>query len=282
MAAVLLVGAPGCALERAGIGGGRDGGRVPDPIDAGETRLDAGGPSDAGPTDAGDPGARDAGPPDPGAPDAGVDAGPPDAGVPPLCPDVPELVACYALDGDALDRGPRGNDLTATGITWLPDGGAQLRNASGLVAPYRSELDHSSTTILAWVRVDSIPPAGRAAILDRDGLFGIFVFPNGELRCSISSTTWAVAPAALRAGEWQHVACVAEGTTVQLYVGGARVATGSASPLTITTMPALNLGENGPAGDDQLNGALDDVRIFDAQWNAAKVLEDAMWGRRRG
>lgn len=279
IAALLVLGGPGCVLDRVGIGGGgRDGGG-PSGIDAGPPSD--GGASDAGALDAGDAGALDGGALDAGPPDAGTDAGPPDAGLPPLCSTATDLVACYPFDGDAQDYGPRGNHLTATGVMFPSGGGVALDAASGLSIAHRNELVHASTTMVGWVRVDTLPASGRAGVLDRDGQYGIFVHPGGELRCSIATAAsgQAIAAAAVRAGEWHHVACVAEGTTLRLYVDGVQVATAPAAASRTPGASPLHLGENAPDGNDQLVGALDDVRIYDAEWDAPKVIQDAQWGR---
>ncbi|WP_236519435.1 LamG domain-containing protein [Sandaracinus amylolyticus] len=251
----------GCALERIGI--------VPyaSPRDGGAQR-------DAGTIDPGDAGTIDV--------DAGSnDAGSPDAGRHPLCADDPALVACYPFDGDARDHGPRANDLLVTGVGWDPDGGMVLGAASSAVVATRPELAHTETSILAWVRLDSLPLTGRVGLVDHDGQYGIFVHPGGELRCAITiaGSGWAMAAAVIGAREWHHVACVAEQATLRLYVDGREVAT---TPAAMTRTPgssALYVGENGPTGDDQLIGAIDDLRIWDEPFTAQQVAADERAGR---
>jgi hypothetical protein len=266
----------GCALDREGSS--------PRVLDK-RTHLDAGALHDEDDEAHGDPATDaavfDAAPGEDAAiadADAALDV---DAGPAPLCGDDPSLVACYPFDGDALDHGPRGNHLAATQVSWEPSSGVLLQAASGLVRAHRAELSHRKTTLLVWARVDVMPTAGRAGIVDHDGQYGLFVHPGGELRCSnaIAGAGVASAPAALQQGRWQHIACVAEGTTSRLYVDGVMVAS---VPCASTRTPGegpLHVGENGPTGDDQLVGAIDDLRIWDAEWTASEVAADARRGR---
>jgi len=65
----------------------------------------------------------------------------------------------------------------------------------------------------------------------------------------------------LRAGVWTHFACTLGDGEVRLYRDGAQV---DASPQSgIPDMPAgIWLAENGFEGDDQLVGAIDQVRVW--------------------
>jgi hypothetical protein len=210
--------------------------------------------------------------------DATQDAGTPDAGRPPLlCGDDPALVACFPFDADTFDHGPRGNHLVSTDVSFEPGGGVLLNAGSGLVRADRAELHHSETTLLLWVRVDAMPTSGRAGIVDHDGQYGMFVHPGGELHCAlgIAGASALIVPGALKEKQWQHVGCVAEGTMVHLYVDGKLVASGPASSTRTPGASPLQVGENAPDGADQLIGAIDNLRIWDAQWTAEQVADDA-------
>ncbi|WP_169791638.1 LamG domain-containing protein [Sandaracinus amylolyticus] len=252
----------GCGLERVGIvpyGSPRDGG----------ARVDASAPVDAGGGASTDAGVN------------GVDAGPPDAGRGPACGDDPALVACYPFDGDALDHGPRANDLAVSGVSWDPSGGMALGVTSSAVVATRPELAHAETTVLAWLRVDAMPAVGRAGIVDHDGQYGLFVHPGGELRCAITiaGSGWAMAAAVIEAGRWHHVACVVEDATLRLYVDGREVATAPASTSRAPGSSALYVGENGPTGDDQLIGAIDDLQIWDKPLTGQEIAAVVRDGR---
>jgi hypothetical protein len=225
-------------------------------------------PRDGGFDAAGSEQSADASAPEPDA------AQPVDAGMP-LCSHDPALVVCYPFDGDALDHGPRGNDLTVDMVSWDPSGGVLLSSASTLSREHRPELVHTNVTALLWVRVDDMPATGRAGIVDHDGQFGIFVHPGGELRCNIAGSGAMSAQNALQEGQWHHVACLSEGAHAHLYVDGTEVATVAGTTNRTPAESALHVGENSPDGNDQLIGAIDNLRILDAEWSAAQVAEDA-------
>jgi hypothetical protein len=265
---IATLGGAGCLLETGGSGSGAlDASMSIDPSDA---------PPDASSPDAG---ANDASAPPGDAaldPDARIPGGDvPDAGRP-LCSDDPALVACYPLDGDALDHGPRGNDLHATAITWDPRGGAVLSAQSKLFCPNGPALSHVARTLVAWVRIDALA-SGRAGILDRDREYGLFAHAGGELRCAmaISAAGWVSAPAALQLGRWHHVACIAQRDRLELYVDGVLAASAAGSGAAPANATPLHLGADSPSGQDPLVGALDDVRIWDLAWPPEQVAADA-------
>jgi hypothetical protein len=210
-----------------------------------------------------------------------LEAGPPDAGGSSLCSDDPALVVCYPFDGDALDHGPRENHLDATAVGWDPGGGVLLNASSGLVRAHRAELSHDLTTIVTWVRVDVMPAAGRSVILDHDGQYGMFVHPGGELRCALGIVGAAVLskPDVLEEGQWHHVACLAEDGKARLYVDGQEQANTDAPNMPVPGASPLQVGENAPTGADQLIGAIDDLRIIEAEWTKEEVEADAARGR---
>lgn len=264
---VLVALLAGCSLDRAGRAAEVDPG--PDAVvDAGapDTGRSDGGSSDGGPSDAGPP-----------------DGGPPDAYVPPvLCPPDPDLVACWPLDGDGVDHGTRANDLAVASVTWEPGGGVRLDASSGLVRTARPELRHTHLSVDAWVRVDAFPaPGARAGVVDHDGQLGIFVGPDGELRCAaaIVGGTVVSVPGVLVAGTWHHVACIGDGANAVLYVDGSARGSIAASATGTAADTPLHLGENAPDGLDQLLGALDDVRLWDRPRTADDVEKDVVRGR---
>jgi hypothetical protein len=264
---IATLGEASCVLESRGSGASALDASVPS--DAGDTSIEPSTSSDA----AAD--AASAALPDAGS-DAAVPADEPDAATP-LCSDDPALVACYPLDGDALDHGPHHNDLHATSIGWDPEGGVLLSADSKLFCPNRSELSHAVRTLLAWVRVDALPLGGRSGIIDRDREYGLFVHAEGELRCAIaiSAAGWVSAPAALEEGHWHHIACVAQADALELYVDGTLTASAQGSGSAPSNGTPLHIGADSPNGADPFIGAIDDVQIWDTAWTADQLRQDA-------
>jgi hypothetical protein len=271
---IVFLGGAGCLLESGGSGpGALDASMSFDPSDA---PPDASTPRDAAAA------AIDASAPPRDAAvraDAGLPSGEPDAGRP-LCSDDPALVACYPLDGDALDHGARGNHLQATAIDWDPRGGALLNADSKLFCPNGPGLSHAARTLLAWVRVDALA-SGRSGILDREREYGLFGYAGGELRCSmaIAAAGWVSAPGAFELGRWHHVACIAQTDRLELYVDGMLAASAPGAGSEPANATPLHLGADSPSGNDPLVGALDDVRIWDLAWTAGEVAADARRAR---
>lgn len=75
--------------------------------------------------------------------------------------------------------------------------------------------------------------------------------------------------APLAQGNWQHVAGTYDGATLKLYVDGALAAESEYAEAITHSGNTLALGAS-PAGAYQLNGSLDDVRV----WNVARTAEE--------
>jgi hypothetical protein len=207
-----------------------------------------------------------------GAPVGDPDASAPDAIAVRSCTDEADLVACYAFEAlPPLDGSIYANHATASGVSLVPgvDGSALAfgDTSSALVADSTS-LDVLQITMEVWVRVDQLPAApGRAGILDNNGQYGLFLAPDGGVRCSLASATDIGLN--LPVGVWTHVACTYDGATIRLYqdgIAGPTVTT--ANPMTTAGVDGMGLGQNVPDGD-HLRGAIDDLRI----WRVARTPE---------
>lgn len=116
-------------------------------------------------------------------------------------------------------------------------------------------------TIEAWLRPDV---AGQSAvvIVSGDGSRGWSLELNDgrvTLWVANSAGVWAFArnPAALQAGQWQHIAATYENGSARVFVNGA--AGPATAVATVNHMPALRLG--GLAGYGHVAGQIDEVRL---------------------
>jgi hypothetical protein len=264
----------GCELDRYPLSAHRA------PLDAGSSR-DAGASRDAGVS-------RDAPMTDApiahhdahGEPDVGLAV---DAGPSARCPPDPTLVACYPLDRDTRDHGPGGHDLVASTVEHEPTGGALFSSSSALASLEAPGLAHVLFTVASWVRLDVPTTSGtRSMIFDHDGVFGLWMQDDASLVCSANTTagnltTIAVAPVPL--GQVSHVACVFDGASLAVYVDGALYAFEPAAGTLVTSSSPLQIGENGPLGDDQWIGMIDDVRLWDRALTALDIADDVVTGR---
>jgi hypothetical protein len=130
----------------------------------------------------------------------------------------------------------------------------------------------ATLTVEAWVRPKSLPgPMARAGVLDSDGRFGLFVYAPGTMDCLVQ-TVHLVGPV-LPVGQWTHVACTYDGTTVTLYVGGtSRASAPLAAPGSTSGTTAI--GQNSPSGDP-FDGDVDELRVFSAARTPAQIAAAA-------
>lgn len=238
-AVALLV---GCAFDPAGLAGG--------------PRSDGGGPGidGASTVDAAEPG----------------------------CPPGDDLVACYRFEGDADDDTSYANHATWSNVTFVPgrDGrgtAIAFSATASVIAADTASLDVTAAmTVEGWLRIDALPAINaRMGVLDNNGQYGLFLAPNGQIRCAVGTTT--AIGLVVFVGAWTHVACTYDGARVQLYqdgVAGAFVAASGAVPT--AGVDGLALGQNLPDPPaDHLAGALDDVRIWRIALSAAEVCASA-------
>lgn len=262
-AAGLLVlsmgGLAACRFDNAGVGGGGD--DVPD--------LDAGRDPDGAPADA-----------------RPIDAAQPDAAVAAFCdPDDPDLVACWRFDDPVtgglatVTDGAGASDGLALGVSAVagPAGHGMalgLSEASEVFVPESDALDLTAPlSIEVWVKPASTNET-RSGLLDNNGQYAIFLSDAGEPRCVIGTSSLDGLPVSL--GVWTHLACVYDGMKLRLYVDGAQISEKSLTAAVPTDgLDGLHLGEDGPNGGDQLDGAIDDVRIFSRARTAAELCAAA-------
>jgi hypothetical protein len=201
-----------------------------------------------------------------------------------FCTIDPDLVGCYRFEvaGDAVqphDDSSYANSGSASNGTY-PAGTSGTSMAfdatSATLIPDSASLDVAQITLEVWVLLDSLPDpsgSGRVAVLDNNGQYGMFIASTGAVRCSIGTSTdiGLVIPV----GVWTHVACTYDGATVTLYqdgVPGPTISTTIAIPT--AGIDGLAFGQNLPSGDN-LDGAIDDLRIWRVPRTAGQIAADA-------
>ncbi|WP_375383691.1 LamG-like jellyroll fold domain-containing protein [uncultured Microbacterium sp.] len=181
-----------------------------------------------------------------------------------------------------------GNAHTLTlgdGAAWTPraDGSSLKLNGDRQAATASvPELDTTGNfSVAAWVRMDALPSGGGyATIASADGLTGqspfflqygdtlkgfAFSFPDGPR---------AVAVTTPELGSWHHLVGVRDAAAgkLKLYVDGVLAATESTRGGTLSDGTiALGRGQWGGNPVDFLNGAIDDVHLFDKALTDAEV-----------
>ncbi len=212
-------------------------------------------------------------------PDAAADASPPR----PFCSVDFNLVACFDFSAGGIDGSIYRNDATLSNATTAPGrpghGDALYVNGASLV----SVADDQTLELLGpmsvelWLRADAVPPAtgnARAGLLDHNGQWGLFLTSTMQVRCIMAGGVNVLGPA-IPLGQWQHVACVYDRQTIQLYQNGA------AGPWIAATAPnptspkdGIRIGQDSPSGDP-LTGAIDEIRIWQVARTAGDICDAA-------
>jgi len=203
----------------------------------------------------------------------------------PFCGE-PNVVACYQFeDGVASTTAHDGtanhNDLALSGGAVLSPmghaGGALSMNTGALAhVAHNVTFDVSQLTIEMWIKPTALPGGGaRAGFADEDGQYGLFVYNPGVLLCSTAGATVQSNNNQIVTGAWHHVACTYDLAVMRLYYDGVEIATHANSGAIATNQPnGLCIGSNSPNNDD-LDGLIDDARIFGVARTAALICADA-------
>jgi hypothetical protein len=234
-----------------------------------------------------------------GGPD-GPDGPRPDAMGPPpidaivqpaLCGVAPEPALRLCIDFEdndpavASDNSGRGNHAALMNVVPTTRGLSTAAHCGGdceMRIAESSSLDLSvPVTIALWVRAEDDPPTlGRFGLLDNNTQYSLFYQADHTVTCSMfrnQSQPTTVRSAALAPGAWNHVACVADGSTLAIYVDGQ-------FSLSTTFTSSLHTGndqgtllaedlEGSGAGNETLVGAIDDVRIWSRGLSASEVCQ---------
>ena len=282
------------------------------PTDAGSAdagSADAGAPlDDAGPDDAGrgDAGAsaEDAGTvvnTDGGSSDADgglpVDGGPQPAcngdrpTLDPCAASHPGLVACWDFEnavssgGDVLTVADHVHGFSAQGTGSVAPSvhgdGYQPGAAGSLSLAAPAEIVAAGPmSVDVWVLARSLPQVGSSArqvVYDSNAQFGLMLHSSG-LACAASKATdslFRIFTDGFPVGVWTHVTCTLapDGEGLIAYIDGVEAARGAHDGALQGPTAPLFIGANSPTGDEQLDGVVDDLRVFRARRSA----DDACW-----
>jgi hypothetical protein len=226
-----------------------------------------------------DAAAPDTSPPDvPSPPDLAPDLTP----APPVlsCPADKDLAACFRFEMSTSDEGA--NHLaSALAVSVAYETGPQgfaLRSstATRLETANTTALDATEVTMELWVKPRVMPTGtARAALIDYERQYSIFVHPGGAVWCRIRGVDDVVADGVLTVGVWSSVACTVDDKAVVVWVDGKRRASRPLAPLeTPSGTGGLGLAYNIPSADfpnaDAFEGSLDNVRI----WKRVRTAEE--------
>jgi hypothetical protein len=201
-----------------------------------------------------------------------------------------EGLLCLAFDVDPLpDVLPNGGSApvsaTLTAITrgeGITGGDAEMSSTSEIFVPSVPQLS-GVFALDYWVRIDQAPAANdRVGMLDTAiaGGFNSFYYnytTTPELRCTIAGADLYAYVAPFTG--WTHVACSCDAPVLTIYVNGLVVASQDQQCAGAATVDpyGIQIGADNVAGagytDNILQGALDDVRLYNAPLTAEQVCK---------
>jgi Concanavalin A-like lectin/glucanases superfamily len=197
---------------------------------------------------------------------------------------------CLTFDSDPLpDTLPNGGSAPVsamlTAITrgqGITGGDAEMSSASQIFVPSVPQLS-GVFALDYWVRIDQSPTANdRVGMIDSaaGGGFSSFYYnytTTPELRCTINSYDLYAYVAPFSG--WTHVACSCDAPVLTIYVNGLVVASQDQQCAGAATVApyGIQVGADNVAGagytDNILEGALDDVRLYNAPLTAEQVCK---------
>ncbi len=189
--------------------------------------------------------------------------------------------------GTTADASGNGNTGTLqNGVAWTTGKYGSGLNFDGVddfvSVPDAATLDlGASGTIEAWVRLDTLNrwhsviakgnvnsnPAHNYALEINNSNRFLCILGNGSGSVAVSSTVTAVT------GRFYHLACVWNGSSLQLYLDGAPNASVAQTVVPAGNSSALYIGQFG-GNADRLDGMIDEVRIYGRALAQTEVQSD--------
>lgn len=189
-----------------------------------------------------------------------------------------QLIGCYRFENNLTDESAFHNSGTTTAVSYANGKVGKalfVGTTTGIDIPNSASFDVSDVTIEAWISPSVIPTGtNRAGILDCDGQYGLFLYPNGDLICNAGGSV--TAQAEIETNHWTHVACTHASGTIAIYVDGQLSNSGPGGALATGGATGITLGGNNPpGGGSPLNGLLDQVRLYGVGRTAQQICSDA-------
>jgi DUF1680 family protein len=195
------------------------------------------------------------------------------------------VVNQWNFDGN-LTAAVGGVNATGVGsptyITGHAGQGVSFNGTAGQYATLPAGIVSARTTctIAFWIRVATQVTWARAFDFGSSTTVNMFFVPSNGANARFAITTSGSggeqqinAGSALATGSWQHVAITLNGATGTLYVNGAQVGQNTGMTLNPSSLGSTTLNYFGKSqyADGNLNGALDDFRIYNGALTASEV-----------
>jgi hypothetical protein len=174
-----------------------------------------------------------------------------------------------------------GHDATATMIaatSRTATDQAVLVSATSTIsiAPASDLMLGSPLTIELWLD-PTLPSDNGAYVLDGGAYYSIKLNASGHVSCQLANAS--ASSTAIGAGAWSHVACVYDGTTLQVFVDGSVAGCQTQQPTPVTGPTAgMSIASRMTSATNfsqQLVGGIDDVHVFASALSPATICAHA-------
>ena len=196
-----------------------------------------------------------------------------------------------AVAVDSSGYGDNGTVLGPAGWFNGPDGGGLKFDggAARIQVPDEPQLDPAkSITVSAWIERTGSPGAYKYVVAKGGhgciaASYGLYSGPNGGLQFYVSrgnGTVYARSPDAgpsVWDGQWHLAVGTFDGVTIRLYVDGVQIGQGTQYPgpieYQLSDSNDLFIGAYPSCGQENFDGAISDVRIWNAALGASQVAQ---------
>ncbi|BBO74780.1 hypothetical protein DSCW_21970 [Desulfosarcina widdelii] len=204
-------------------------------------------------------------------------------------PDAAQLVAHYALEGDATDSSGNGHNGSSQGTVAYQRAkicdGVQLDGNGYLTVPDNSDFDlPDALTMMAWIHPDTLSVAdhteGLYCFLSKDTNSEFHVQSDGALYWWWQDDNLTTPSGVIDVDVWTHVAFVysrSEGSA-RVFVNGVQIANQAYNSAFPVNNDSLYIGTDITTGGGEVSarrfyGSIDEVRIYDGALTEAQVVE---------
>ena len=205
-------------------------------------------------------------------------------------PRLESLVGYYPLDVEANDESPYGNDGTVDGAIPSTDiqgvpGGALLFDGidDQISISHAAQYDFSNeVTVSALVNISEMKSGtivSKGAIINGVGKtpYSISVAANGLIVFAVTvdngSNTYDLRGITYELDEWIMITGILSGGKIYLYIDGEFAEEAEATGVLNTNSAPLLIGSRTQSTGNTINGAVDDIRLYDAELTAKEIKE---------
>jgi hypothetical protein len=195
-------------------------------------------------------------------------------------------VAAYSFSGNGTDNTTFGNHAdiqsAALGTDRFGFGNSAIvcnGTSSEVTASNAAQLNSGTTTVSFWVKLNALPGNGEVFLMSYGGWqerFKVSLPSHGKVVWTTNNTTGisdmdAGGGNELPIGVWKQVVLVHDGTNDIIYIDGVAKATKAVAGLLNSTTKPLGLGYNAIDGGNWLDGALDEVEMYNYALSATEI-----------